>query len=272
LHRYVDQVMSTPQSATTEPVAVQSRAGEIRWLEVTVTPLLDANRTHLGISVAFNDVTATKDLEESVQRSKEELETALEELQATVEELETTNEELQSTNEELETTNEELQSTNEELETMNEELQSTNEELETMNEELRLRTTELQQVNAFLESILSSLRAAVVVVDRDLRVYAWNRQAEDLWGLRAEEVRGEHFLNLDIGLPVDQLRQPLRACLSGERAHQEIVLEATNRRGRRVECRVTCSPLLGPARDIRGVILLMEDLSESERGDTTAEG
>lgn len=141
-----------------------------------------------------------------------------------------------------------------------------------MNEELRLRTTELQQVNAFLESILSSLRAAVVVVDRDLRVYAWNRRAEDLWGLRAEEVRGEHFLNLDIGLPVDQLRQPLRACLSGERTHEEIVLEATNRRGKRFECRVTCSPLLGPARDIRGVILLMEELSEHERGETTAEG
>ncbi len=91
-----------------------------------------------------------------------------------MEELETTNEELQSTNEELETTNEELQSTNEELETMNEELHSTNEELETINDELRQRTRELNQTNFFLESILASLEHGVVVLDRELRVVAWN--------------------------------------------------------------------------------------------------
>ena len=81
--------------------------------------------------------------------SKQELETAYEELQSTNEELETTNEELQSTVEELETTNEELQSTNEELETMNEELQSSNEELQTMNDELRSRGIELEQLEQF---------------------------------------------------------------------------------------------------------------------------
>ena len=76
----------------------------------------------VGVGISFVDVTRYKRLQEAVEHSKRDVETAYEELQSTVEELETTNEELQSTNEELETTNEELQSTNEELETMNEEL------------------------------------------------------------------------------------------------------------------------------------------------------
>src|SRR5207253_1289561 len=138
------------------------------------------------------------------------------ELQATVEELETTNEELQSTNEEIETTNEELQSTNEELETMNEELQSTNEELETINDELHQRTDELNEVNAFLESVLGGLDSGVVVLDNELRIQAWNGAAYDLWGLRGEEVVGQHFLNLDIGLPTEQLRKPIRDALAGD--------------------------------------------------------
>ena len=156
------------------------------------------------------------------ERATRELETAYEELQSTNEELETTNEELQSTVEELETTNEELQSTNEELETMNEELQSTNEELETVNEELRRRSEELKRLNAFLESILASLRGGVVVVDPDFLILSWNRQAEDLWGLRSDEVRGRNLLNLDIGLPVERLKPALRACLAGEASYQEI--------------------------------------------------
>ena len=56
-----------------------------------------------------------------------------------------------------------------ELETMNEELNCTNEELETINEELSQRTAELDRVNLFLNSILTSLLSAVIVVDRQFK-------------------------------------------------------------------------------------------------------
>ena len=139
-----------------------------------------------------------------VETANRQLELAYEELQSTNEELETTNEELQSTVEELETTNEELQSTNEELETMNEELQSTNDELQSTNDELRDRTTEITDLNAFMESILGSLEAAVIVLDRDLAVQVWTRQAHELWGLRATRP-------LDITCSIRQ-----RTCLATE--------------------------------------------------------
>jgi two-component system CheB/CheR fusion protein len=142
---------------------------------------------------------------------------------------------------------------------MNEELESANTELQTMNQELRQRSDELNQVNLFLESILANFRGGVVVLDRDLMVQVWNRGAEDLWGLRAEEVTGQHFLNLDIGLPVQSLRQPIKVALSGTTAPAG-EFAAVNRRGRGIRCQVTCTPLGRPEKEVRGAILLMDEL------------
>jgi two-component system CheB/CheR fusion protein len=234
-------------------------SGEPRYLDVDVVPLRESNGEPVGVQVSFNDVTRYRRLHEDLERSKNELETAYEELQSSNEELETTNEELQSTNEELETTNEELQSTNEELETMNEELQSTNEELETINTELRLRSDELSHSNAFLGSVLSGVEVGVVVVDPSFRVLAWNDRAQDLWGLRADEVQSQNLLNLDIGLPVERLRGPVRAVLAEEAPQARLILDCTNRRGKAVRCGVRAAPLRGSAGEIRGAIIMMEE-------------
>jgi two-component system CheB/CheR fusion protein len=216
----------------------------------------------VGTLVSFADVSGHHRLLRELEQSQQELETAYEELQSTNEELETTNEELQSTVEELETTNEELQSTNEELETMNEELQSTNQELQTMNDELSQRGDELNSANAFLESVLTGLEGGVAVLDRELRVLAWNGNAEELWGLRKEEVSGKHLLNLDIGLPLERLRPALRTCLNNGGERSMLTLDAVNRRGKAIRCEITCTPLRGPDDEIRGAIVLMEDAGD----------
>ena len=226
---------------------------EMRALDIIVSPLDGPS----GLVISFLDATRYQHLRADLEDSRRELKTAYEELQSTVEELETTNEEFQSTNEELETTNEELHSTNEELETMNEELQSTNEELETINNELRDRSSEVTELNQFLQSILGSFQSAVVVLGTEMEVRAWNRQAEDLWGLRADEVLNQHFLNLDIGFPVENLRGPIRSLLAGRTEQDQVTCPAVNRRGRPIECTVSLSQLAG-AGTTRGVILVMD--------------
>jgi two-component system, chemotaxis family, CheB/CheR fusion protein len=233
--------------------------GKTQNLEVCVTPLYDSEKNTIGIGISFTDITHFIRLQTDLQRTSQELDTAYEEMQSTNEELETTNEELQSTIEELETTNEELQSTNEELETMNEELQSTNEELQTINQELHQRTDELNKANAFQHSILAGLRSAAIVVDRQFNLTIWSRRAEELWGLRSEEVQGKSLFNLDIGLPVQELRSPIQMCLTGEADTQELVLQATNRRGRSINCQIVITPLLSLDGDCQGAILLMEE-------------
>jgi two-component system, chemotaxis family, CheB/CheR fusion protein len=251
--------------------AVFHRGGEPVTLEVHVTPLVDRGLGVLGSAVVFHDVTEARRLQRELEATHRQLETAYEELQSTNEELETTNEELQSTVEELETTNEELQSTNEELETMNEELQSTNDELQAINEELQDRTAQVDEVNSFLEAILSGLRAGVVVLAPDLSVRVWNHEAHELWGLRPEETIGQHFLTLDIGLPLEQLAPMIRRALGGEPGPQELALPAVNRRGRRIGVRVLGSPLAGYDGRPGGVILMMEQHDPAGDGDGDGE-
>ncbi|MBW4494744.1 MAG: PAS domain S-box protein [Oscillatoria princeps RMCB-10] len=263
LRSKLQQVYAERRPILVSDVEVVFPERNIVYLDVTVTPLLEGSGALLGARISFTDVTRYNHLQQELLNSQEELETAYQELQASNEELETTNEELQSTNEELETTNEELQSTNEELETINEELHSTNQELETINEELRQRTDELNQVNRFLEAILASFRVGIAVLDDKLSIHLWNDQAEDLWGVRAEEVQGHFFLNLDVGLPVEQLKDTIRSCQVAGAHYQEVVVDAVNRRGKSIRCRVGCTPLLGTPRAPFWVIVLMEELTDS---------
>jgi two-component system, chemotaxis family, CheB/CheR fusion protein len=262
LRSKIQQVYVERRPSPIYEVEWPAAAGEVLHLEAQITTLVDEQQVLLGASISFADVTRSRRYKQELEHANQGLEDAYAELQSTNEELETTNEELQSTVEELETTNEELQSTNEELETMNQEMQSTNEELQTINDELGLRTAELNQLNAFLESIWAGLGGAVAVLDPDLRVLVWNHGSENLWGVRQEEVQGQHFLNLDIGLPVDRIRPALRQAMSADNGSESTVVEATNRRGRTIRCRVTCSPLVGDDKTVRGVIVVVVEEPE----------
>jgi two-component system CheB/CheR fusion protein len=237
--------------------------GRVRHLDVQVAPLLDHDGSVAGAGVSFIDVTQVEELRSQLDRSRQDLETTSEELQSANEELETTNEELQSTIEELETTNEELQSTNEELETMNEELESTNSELQSINNDLNERTDEVEQLNVLLLSITGNIPLGAVVMNADLTVTVWNERASDLWGLRSEEVVGRQFFDLDIGLPTDVMRSMIGGVLSGKPANDEMVLEAVNRRGSHIRCRVRASFFSDGAQS-GAVVLVMEELKKPD--------
>ncbi len=232
--------------------------GTTQYLEVTIIPLFSKEAAQ-GVSINFSDVTQAVELQQQLHRVHHELETAYEELQSTNEELETTNEELQSTVEELETTNEELQSSNEELETMNEELQSTNEQLRATNDTLNVQANKLDRLNIHLNGILGSLDSAVVLVDTELRILYWNRAAEELWGLRAGEVRDQALLDLDIGLPLDQVEPAVHAVMAGTRDNQLLSVDAINRRGRNIHCHIRASALRDAADRVIGAVLLMHE-------------
>jgi two-component system CheB/CheR fusion protein len=143
---------------------------------------------------------------------------------------------------------------------MNEELQSMNDELQATNEELRERTNEISGLNQFMESILGSLGAAVIVLNQDMIVQVWNRHAEDLWGLREDETVGAHFLNIDSGLPTEQLKPLVRAVMFENVNSTERTLDAVNRRGRAVQLRVTATPLVSGDAEPTGALLLMEQV------------
>ncbi|MFG2497984.1 CheR family methyltransferase [Streptomyces sp. NPDC048441] len=259
LRSLIDQ--ATHERRTLRVNGADRRIGnELQYFDIVIQPIASGPGLPVATNITFTDVTLAMQLKAEVKRVREDLETAYEELQSTNEELETTNEELQSSIEELETTNEELQSTNEELETTNEELRSGNEELETMNDEMRLRSTDLNEARAFLEGVMSSIAAGVVVLSADLQARSWNRGAAELWGLRADEVLGEQFFELDFGLPTDDLRAVVEDCIASGKRSGPVVIPAVNRIGRSIDCSVICSPFDGHN---GGVVLLMEDLADT---------
>ena len=231
----------------------QPRGGTATYLDIQMVPLLDGRDAVLGMSITFTDTTRLHELQTEIETTNRQLETAYEELQ--------------STNEELETTNEELQSTNEELETMNEELQSTNDELQLSNEQLRDRSFAVTQLNEFMQSIFNSLDAAVIVVNRDLMVQVWSRQAEELWGLREEETIGQELLSLDSGLPTETVRPWVMRVVSGsETGVYGQHLTAVNRRGRTVNLRATITAMMNDSRVPSGALMLFEEMSSDDAG------
>jgi two-component system, chemotaxis family, CheB/CheR fusion protein len=255
LRPLIETVYAEGTAQVREAVPRELVSGEVRHVDVTVTPLFNDAGEPLGVSIVFVDVTEMVRLRAELARSADELRDANVALQASNEELETANEELQSSNEELETTNEELQSSNEELETTNEELQSSNEELVTMNAELQHQTLELDRSSGLLDSVLASLASVVIAVDQAGHVELWNDAAKAMFGLDPSEVVGQVFADIDSGFPVADLADAVAESIGGTR--QDLTVDAHDRRGHPIRCRVQITPLVLDRRELHGAVLVV---------------
>ncbi|MEZ4864860.1 MAG: PAS domain S-box protein [Caldilineaceae bacterium] len=135
-----------------------------------------------------------------VMRMEEELMRTRERLQTIIEEYEDSSQELKTSNEELQSINEELKSTTEELETSKEELQSMNEELVTVNTELTDKIEELNRVNSDLSNLIASTDVGVIFLDKTLRISRFTPRATDLFNL----------IDADRGRPIAHVTHRIR--------------------------------------------------------------
>ena len=123
----------------------------------------------------------------------------------------------------------------------------------------RSAATSSTEVNAFLESILAQPRVAVVVLDRELRVQIWNDAGRGPVG--AARRRGRRASTCSTSTSGCRWRSCAGRSATpwpGNTEGNEVVLDATNRRGRAIGCKVTCLPLIVSSKDVHGVIVLME--------------
>src|SRR6202022_1134095 len=99
----------------------------------------------------------------SLEKSRENLQSAIEQQETSAEELQSTNEELIASNEELQSSNEELQSINEELPPLNADYQEKNDDLQAGNTDIAnfLRTSQIGTI--FLDESLHIRRFTPVV-------------------------------------------------------------------------------------------------------------
>jgi two-component system CheB/CheR fusion protein len=155
--------------------------------------------------------------------------------------------------EDLEATTEALRSTTAELEAQ---METASEELAAINQELDRRTADVERLNAYVASVLDAVPAAVVVVDVDQRVRAWNRRAVEMWGVARDDALGRPLAKVEVGLPAEALALPVRAVLAGQEDPEDRVLDQGEGAG---QVRLGYGPLLGAAGEVEGVVLTVGD-------------
>ena len=180
--------------------------------------------------IVFKDVAAAKPerkhrtakqaTDARVLELEQVLQKAREEVQSIREEMQTSHEELKSANEELQSTNEELQSTNEELTTSKEEMQSLNEELQMVNAELQSKVDELSATSSDMKNLMDSTDIATVFLDNALHVRRFTSQATHIFKLLPGDTgRPLSDITHDLDYPglQDDAREVLRTLVFSEK-------------------------------------------------------
>jgi two-component system CheB/CheR fusion protein len=189
--------------------------GREQMVTIEVIPLTDSIEPHYLI--LFKDLSSTdqngfkqneqhkteyskaaKKTKEQVQIQKliQELAQTRADMRNITEDQEASNEELQSANEELLSGSEELQSLNEELETSKEESQTSNEELIIVNQELYDRNEQLNLSRLYAESIVTTIREPLIILNRYLQVKSANKSFYTKFKTTAEETEGRMLFEL----------------------------------------------------------------------------
>jgi len=201
--------------------------GEEKLVTIEIIPLLNTLELHYLIlfkedilrSDSTSDQTkkvqtgAIPSLSEDkirIQKLQMELAQVREDMKGITEDQEASNEELQSANEELLSGSEELQSLNEELETVKEETQTSNEELIIVNQELYDRNEQLNLSRLYAESIVTTIREPLVILNKNLQIKSANKSFYIKFNTTSESTEGKHLFDLSDKLwNIPELRELL---------------------------------------------------------------
>jgi two-component system CheB/CheR fusion protein len=149
-----------------------------------------------------------------IQELQKELAQTREDMRSITEDQEAFNEELQSANEELLSGSEELQSLNEELETSKEEIQTSNEELIIVNQELYDRNEQLNLSRLYAESIVTTIREPLLILNKNLHVRNANKSFYNKFQTTEEGTEGKLLFELgDNQWDIPALRKMLEKIL-----------------------------------------------------------
>src|SRR3990170_464907 len=227
LRNAIHKAKSTRKPYVKEGIHLRSK-GWKKIVTIEVIPLLNTINLYYLILFKNKEEFPEKELEEitasdnlkmgpqemRIQQLEKELAQTREDMRILTEDQEASNEELLSSNEEQLSNSEELRSLNEELEISKEELQSTVEELSASNQELGHRNDELNHSRKYSEAIITTVREALIVLDKDMRVKSANSSYYKTFLKTERETEGKLFYELENGQwDIPDLRKVLERTL-----------------------------------------------------------
>lgn len=126
--------------------------------------------------------------------------------------------------------------------------------------QLRTKADELERMRQFSENILESLNDGMAVLDRNARVVRWNRQMEELYGIRHETAVGQPLDALFDAQIVGMIRGSSAGAPEGA-AYYRIPMATRHEPPRRLLVNLGATPLRDDAGEVVGTILIVEDIS-----------
>lgn len=206
--------------SSVESRAVQIwRNGDTSWVQITARPFRDRDLNANLVLIFFLEVEERmshseilrsdpirKQLEDELQASRDQSTVTVHRLQTTIEELKAANEELRAINEELRFASASAESEAEKLLTMIEELKMMNRGLET-------RANEYNKASDDLQSIIASSEVATLLLDKELRLVRYTRNAPETFNLIGSDI-GRLLFDITHKLDYRTLEKDLEEALS----------------------------------------------------------
>ena len=138
-------------------------------------------------------------------------------------------------------------------------------------ERLRAKDVELADTSQALrrakletDDILRHLNSGLFTIDRDGHIIFFNRAAEEILGFAESGVRGRDIRDVFEGR-MPRLIENLLIVLDSKKQSHRNEIDITNRKGRRVPLGISTSILKDDNDDIRGVIAIFQDLTETKK-------
>jgi len=231
----------------------------------------DSSGKQQKLKLSPEEAKAPRKTREQVQIQKliQELAQTRADMKSITEDQEASNEELQSANEELLSGSEELQSLNEELETSKEETQTSNEELIIVNQELYDRNEQLNLSRLYAESIVTTIREPLIILNRNLMVKSANKSFYIKFKTHPDETEGRPIFELgnnqwdipDLRKMLEKILPEKFSIVDFEVTHEFPVI------GFRTMI-LNATQIFRSQGDEQSILLAFEDITEKKRIDT----
>ena len=140
--------------------------------------------------------------------------------------------------------------------------------LELQNHELMLQAEALERGEALFRSVVETAGSAIVGLDREGRVFEWNREAETLYGVSRDEAMGQPYVQAFVtDRHRGEMQSGIREILAG-RPLRNFVGTVKSRSGERSTVLWNITPLRdGDGTPVHGLIAAGTDITEREASD-----